>query len=74
MDKYYEYSVEQIRNSGASDQVIQEKIAGMDAYKEMYKNPFLQMTITFLEVFPVGLLISLIAAAFLKKKDLAVTK
>jgi len=74
MDKYSEYSIEQLRNSGESEKAIQIKIAEMDEFKEMYKNPFIKIAFTFLEIFPVGLLISLIAAAFLKKKDLAPVK
>jgi hypothetical protein len=32
----------------------------------MYRNPLIRMPMTFLEIFPVGLLISLISAAVLK--------
>jgi|GEM_PF-7094360 len=34
--------------------------------KESYANPLLRVSITFLEIFPVGLLVSLIAAAVLR--------
>jgi len=33
----------------------------------MYKSPLVQIGITFLEIFPVGLVISLLSAALLKK-------
>lgn len=68
MEQYYDYAVEQLRESGKSQEVIDQKIAEMEKYKEMYKSPIVQIGITFLEIFPVGLLISLIAAALLKRK------
>ena len=69
MDQYYEYSVNELQNSGASQEVIDQKIAEMEKFKEMYKNPLVQIGITFLEIFPVGLVISLIAAGLLRKKQ-----
>lgn len=68
MDSYFEYSVEKIRNSGASEADIQEQIANMENWKDLYMNPLVQIGVTFMEIFPVGLLITLISAAILKKK------
>jgi hypothetical protein len=41
----------------------------MEQYKEMYKNPLMRMGITFLEIFPVGLIISMISAGLLRKSS-----
>lgn len=38
------------------------------AYVEQYKNPLFRIPITFMEIIPVGLLISLICAAVLRKR------
>ena len=38
--------------------------------KEMYKNPFLRFGITLSEIFPVGLVIALISAVILRKKEI----
>ena len=40
--------------------------AEMAQFGEMYANPLIRMPITFIEIFPVGLVISLIAAALLR--------
>ena len=37
-------------------------------YKELYQNPFFNAAITFLEPFPVGLVITLGSAAVLRKR------
>ena len=68
MDQYYQYSLEQLQNSGASPEEINEEIAKMDKFREMYKNPFVKMGMTFMEIFPVGLIVSLISALVLRKK------
>jgi hypothetical protein len=38
---------------------------------ELYKNPFIMMAVTFMEIFPVGLVIDVIAALLLRKKATA---
>ncbi len=68
MDQYYQYSVEQLRSSDRPPEVIEREIAEMETFREMYRNPLVQIGITFLEIFPVGLIISLISAAILRKK------
>ncbi len=69
MDSYYQHSVEKIKTSGDSETRIQERIASIEKSKELYKNPLVQIGMTFMEIFPVGLLITLVCAAILKKKQ-----
>jgi hypothetical protein len=38
----------------------------------MYDNPIINVGITFMEVFPVGLVITLVSAGILRKKESAV--
>lgn len=68
MDKYLEYAVENIRNSGASETEIQSQIDELNKGMDMYANPMVRIGMTFLEIFPVGLLITLISAFILKRK------
>jgi len=68
MEDYYQHTVETLTASDLPKEEIDKKIADMANFKELYKNVFVQIGVTFLEIFPVGLLISLIAAAILKKQ------
>lgn len=68
MDQYATSYLEDLNNKGATEEEIEEGRILMDGYKVMYKNPWKKIGITFLEIFPVGLLVSLLAAAILKKK------
>jgi hypothetical protein len=73
-DKYASYVVEKVRATGASQQVIDAKLQEMKSFKAMYDNPFINAAITFVEPFPVGLIVTLISAAFLRKKTIAGTR
>jgi len=68
MDKYAAYVVEKLRASGASPAAIQAQIQQLKKFKEMYENPLYNAAMTFIEPFPIGLGITLISAAVLRKK------
>lgn len=68
VEKYSSYMIEKARASGASQQVIDAKLQEMKSFKALYANPFVNVAFTFAEVFPVGLIVTLIAAAILRKK------
>lgn len=71
VDKYASYMVEKVRASGASQQAIDAQVQQMNSFKAMYDNPFINAAITFCEPFPVGLIVTLISAAVLRKKTIA---
>jgi hypothetical protein len=68
MDKYGAYMVEKLKNSGASPAAVQAQLQQVKKYKEMYDNPLLNTAMTFIEPFPIGLVITLISAAVLRRK------
>ena len=68
MDKYSEYMMDKVKTSGVSQAEIDKKLEEMASAKEMYKNPILFALITYVEILPVGLLITLISATILKRK------
>jgi hypothetical protein len=68
MDKYGAYVVEKLRASGASPAAIQAQLQQLKKFKEMYENPLYNAAMTFIEPFPIGLGITLISAAVLRKK------
>ncbi|HEY3026810.1 MAG TPA: DUF4199 domain-containing protein [Pyrinomonadaceae bacterium] len=67
-EKYANHMVERLRASGASQQVVEAKLQQMKAFKVMYDKPLINAAISFLEPFPLGLVITLISAAILRKK------
>ena len=66
IDSYSTAAVEAERAKGASAADIQAVIAQMDEFRRQYANPFFRLPMTFIEIFPVGVLISLISAALLR--------
>jgi len=69
VERYAAYMVEQARASGASQQAIAAKLQEMNSMKTMLDNPLMNAAMTFMEPFPVGLLVTLISAAILRKKS-----
>ena len=69
MDQYSAQSVKKIKASGASQETIDAKIKEMQGYKDMYKNPVFFTLMTYAEILPVGLLVSVICAFILKKRE-----
>jgi zinc transporter ZupT len=65
-EKYYE----DMKADGASEEELQNAKEQWESFSEMYKNPIVRFAFTvFVEIFPVGLVITLISAAVLRKKE-----
>jgi hypothetical protein len=65
-ETYAKSMVEAARAKGASPAELQKAIADADAFAKSYANPLFRMPMTFVEMFPVGVLVSLISAALLR--------
>jgi hypothetical protein len=68
MDDYGKRVLEQARAAGASAATLDAKMKEIQHVKEVYQNPLLNALMTFIEPFPVGLVITLLSAAVLRKK------
>lgn len=66
MEGYAEAQVAELREQGVTGAALEEEIDAMDRLTEQYANPLFRLPITFLEIFPVGLLITLVSAAVLR--------
>lgn len=66
--KYQAYAIEQARASGESEAAIAKRIAELQGYAAMYKNPLINAAITFLEPLPVGLVVALVSAGALSRR------
>jgi hypothetical protein len=68
MDKYADQMIKLARESSVSPADLSKKMAEINNMKESYKNPVMVVLWTYLEVVPVGLVISLLTALFLKRR------
>ncbi|MCM3906324.1 MAG: DUF4199 domain-containing protein [Pyrinomonadaceae bacterium] len=68
-EKYASYALEKARAAGASQQALETQKQQLESFGQMYKNPVFNAAITFLEPFPVGLLITLISAGILRRRE-----
>jgi len=69
MDKYVACQLDNARKAGKSPAEIEATAKEMEHYKELYKIPLARIGMTFLEPLPVGLLMTLLAAGLLRKKQ-----
>jgi hypothetical protein len=63
---YADSLIEQERAKGVTGPALDRLKADMEAFKAQYADPLFRLPITFLEIFPVGLLVSLVSAALLR--------
>jgi hypothetical protein len=68
MEQYYENAIEEIRSSDLSETEMDQQIQSIEDFRELYKNPFIKIGMTYMEILPIGLLISLLSAAILRKR------
>ena len=71
-DKYAAHQLEKMKAKGETAQKIEAAKAEMAKFKELYRNPAFNAGITFLEVLPVGLVVTLVSAAILRRRAPAV--
>jgi hypothetical protein len=67
-DKYAAYEVAKTKKSGATEAQVAAQVKEMEELKEMYKNPLVNIGLTFLEPLPVGLVFTLVTAWVLSRK------
>lgn len=68
IDKYTDHIIQQLKASHLSPRVLKEKIDQANRDKAMYNSPIGQILEPYMEILPVGILVSLIAALILKRK------
>lgn len=60
--------IERARAQGGTPEEVERKVAEMERFAEMYRNPAFNAAITFLEPLPVGLVIALVSAGILSRR------
>ena len=68
MQEYYEHEKAKLESSDMPAAAVEAQLQEMREFGELYKNPVVKIGFTYMEILPVGILISLICAAILKRK------
>lgn len=68
LDSYRTHVLYMASLDGASQVELDQKAAEMDQFRELYRNPLFVVLISYAEVLPIGIVISLISAAILRRK------
>jgi len=66
--KFQAAMLEQARSSAGSPAEVQQKVAEMQRFMQLYRNPLVNSAITFLEPLPVGLVLALVSAGILSRQ------
>ena len=68
MDKYAAAMLAEAQHSGLSPVALAKKVTEINSMKQMYKSPVVVVLFSYLEVLPVGIVISLITSLILRRR------
>ncbi|SRR5579871_579348 len=68
LEKYAAHMLDRLKAGGASQIEIDKQAKEMAEQVRMYKNPLFNALMTYVEILPVGLIVTLISALILKRK------
>jgi hypothetical protein len=68
MDGFFAAQIHKVQSAGLDPATTAAKIAEIQHSQQLYQNPFVNMAYTFMEPFPVGLVITIISAAILRRR------
>jgi len=68
-DIYIQNSLQKMQAKGVSAKALEITRMEFEKFRELYKNPFANMAITYSEILPVGLIVSLLSSLVLKSSE-----
>jgi hypothetical protein len=68
-EKYTVHYLEKMEAEGASAEEIHSMRIEMEGFNKMYQNTFIRFGVTLMEILPVGVVITLLSAAILRKRE-----
>jgi Protein of unknown function (DUF4199) len=71
MDSYFAAQIHKIQSAGLDPTTTAAQVAAIQRSQQLYQNPLINAAYTFMEPLPVGLVITLISAAILRRKGAA---
>lgn len=69
MQKYTSYYLEKMKADGASAAEIEKARVEGEQFMVLYKNFFIRFVFSLMEIVPVGIIVTLVSAALLRKSD-----
>jgi Protein of unknown function (DUF4199) len=69
MAKMTQHYIDREKAEGATETELAKTKADWESFSEMYKNPFIRFGVTIMEITPVGVILTLISAALLRRKS-----
>ncbi len=68
-EKYSANMLNEMRNSGATADEIQKQSQELESMSTILNNPFLNALVTYTEILPIGLVVTVISSLILKRKS-----
>jgi hypothetical protein len=68
MDSYFAAQIQKIQAAGLDPAITAARVAAVQRSQQLYQNPLINAAYTFMEPLPVGILITVISAALLRRK------
>ena len=68
MDGYFAAQIHKVQSAGLDVATTAARVAAIEHSQQLYQNPLVNMAYTIMEPLPVGVLITLISAALLRRK------
>jgi len=68
MDSYWAAQIAKVQSLGLDPATTAAQVAAIEHSQQLYQNPFVNVAYTFMEPLPVGVIITLISAAILRRK------
>jgi hypothetical protein len=70
MQKYTAYHLDKMKAGGASDAEVDKARAEGEQFMALYKNFFVRFAMSLMEIIPVGVIVTLVSAALLRRRQL----
>ena len=71
MDSYFAAQIHKVQSAGLDSATSAAQVAAIQRSQQLYRSPLVNIAYTFMEPLPIGLIITLISAAILRRKALS---
>ncbi len=69
MQQWSNGEMDKLKSSGSTEEELKVAKQKWDEFSQLYQNPLIRFGMTLMEIFPVGIVISLLSAALLRKRE-----